>query len=576
MAKSDRVSREETQQATDQDVVPDAVAPEAVAPAAEAPTGEARTGEAPTGEPAAPAGDAPPPPAPAAYPQWRPQVPTYGGWEDAHGGPAPSDALRRAFAGAPAGDVVRDGLAALLLLLGLTLPWDLVRDGLSRLEVVVVTVLAIVALAAAYLARARAFGPLLDVRRAGLVRFVLAAPYLLVVLGLVLADLLLGGEGTAGGVGMGAAIGLAGAVLAVAPRAAELRPEGATRTSWTARIDRAWPTALGFLAGAAVLWVLAGLLVYVLGDAAELDSAAVLLNKTVMVLLSAAVLTLGAVGVLRRDEGWRLALVALAALPVLHTYLLGSGVAFGFDRESVHWLPVGLVWWPALAAAAAAPSARRAMRVTRTRWADATGRLLSVTVVVAAGALVATVLSLVEAGDDDRALWVLFLVLVVAYLAVAIGARTLVREGAPVPVRLVAAAVAGLVVFGAVTTTLRHAELTMVGYVDLLLTVVLPAALAGTLLAHVSSDARGVLGHAALPAEPVPAPAPPAVDEAEAVRLAQDPATPQAVLADLATRVPATRVHVARHPAAYPELLDWLAALGDPDVARAVAGRRQG
>ncbi len=53
-----------------------------------------------------------------------------------------------------------------------------------------------------------------------------------------------------------------------------------------------------------------------------------------------------------------------------------------------------------------------------------------------------------------------------------------------------------------------------------------------------------------------------------------DPATSAADLALIAQHQPTLRTAVAQHPAAYPALLDWLAALGDPAVAAAVANRR--
>ncbi|WP_040399004.1 hypothetical protein, partial [Cellulomonas massiliensis] len=52
--------------------------------------------------------------------------------------------------------------------------------------------------------------------------------------------------------------------------------------------------------------------------------------------------------------------------------------------------------------------------------------------------------------------------------------------------------------------------------------------------------------------------------------LVTNPATTPAQLAVVATERPDLRVHVARHPAAYPELLAWLRALGDPAVVAAV------
>lgn len=52
-----------------------------------------------------------------------------------------------------------------------------------------------------------------------------------------------------------------------------------------------------------------------------------------------------------------------------------------------------------------------------------------------------------------------------------------------------------------------------------------------------------------------------------------DPSTSPAELARLAAERPDLRARIAAHPAAYPELLGWLAAQGDPAVAAAVAAR---
>jgi len=58
------------------------------------------------------------------------------------------------------------------------------------------------------------------------------------------------------------------------------------------------------------------------------------------------------------------------------------------------------------------------------------------------------------------------------------------------------------------------------------------------------------------------------------VRLVADPATPAATLAELAASAPEARPYVARHPNAYPGLLEWLGKLGDPAVDQALRERR--
>lgn len=550
---------------------PAAAPPQAASPLTAQPAPDARTGPEPAA-PARPAGR--PQQVPPYATQWRPQLPTYGTWEDAHGAPASSGALRRAFAQVSAGDVVRDALAALALLLALQLPWDLRSFGWGRIEVVVVTFVALAGLLAAYLARAGAYADRLDAARAGRLRAWLAVPYLLVVVGFLVGDVVVGDRSEAlGGVGSGLVVGLAGAVLTLAPRVAELRAPN--------RLDRAWLLVPGVIGGLAVVWVLGGLLAFTLDGGADRLSATALLVILLEVLVVPAALVLGVVGVLRRDEGWRLALVVLGAAPVVLALAAGGSSLL---VASVHDLPDALVFWPAAAAAAAAPSARRAMRVTRARWADAAGRVLTVAVVAAAVEVVVGLLTIAD--TREQGLWIVLTVLALLALVVAIGGRTLLRDGVRVPLGLALAVAGVLLVLGALALLLvRGAESTVTSTVDLLLALAVPAALAGTLLAHASADARGALGHPAVPEAPAwaPPPAPaqggpgdPEDPVAAAVRQAQDPTTPQVVLADLATRVPATRVHIARHPAAYPALLDWLAALGDPEVARAVAERRGG
>ena len=53
-----------------------------------------------------------------------------------------------------------------------------------------------------------------------------------------------------------------------------------------------------------------------------------------------------------------------------------------------------------------------------------------------------------------------------------------------------------------------------------------------------------------------------------------NPATLPAELGRIAAQRPDLRLAIAQHPAAYPALLDWLAAQGDPQVVAVVAARR--
>lgn len=54
---------------------------------------------------------------------------------------------------------------------------------------------------------------------------------------------------------------------------------------------------------------------------------------------------------------------------------------------------------------------------------------------------------------------------------------------------------------------------------------------------------------------------------------AADPRTPATVLYDIAQRAPELRPQIAQNPATYPDLLKWLADLGDPEITRALTQR---
>ncbi|WP_341359512.1 hypothetical protein V5H98_17615 [Georgenia sp. M64] len=63
------------------------------------------------------------------------------------------------------------------------------------------------------------------------------------------------------------------------------------------------------------------------------------------------------------------------------------------------------------------------------------------------------------------------------------------------------------------------------------------------------------------------------VDDDALARQAADPGTPLATLQDLAAHHPRLRPTIAANPSTYPDLLEWLGRLGDPDVDEALAAR---
>lgn len=124
---------------------------------------------------------------------------------------------------------VRDGLAVVLLVIAMLLPWNLEfgvgvpgSAGSTFVLLAVVTLLAIAAALAPHLGPFRLGTPKSDVRRTSLIRLVLSAAYLIVVIGFVgyhvVQTVRGGGTGAVPpGVGPGMLLGVAGALLAGQP-----------------------------------------------------------------------------------------------------------------------------------------------------------------------------------------------------------------------------------------------------------------------------------------------------------------------------------------------------------------------
>ncbi|MCK0177610.1 hypothetical protein [Mycolicibacterium sp. F2034L] len=126
-------------------------------------------------------------------------------------------------------NLVRDGVAVALLVLGLLLPWNLDfglgafgNNGTLWAVVIVSTLLAISAVVDAYVGTLRLSNPALDVRTLSRVRLVVCLPYLVTAAGFVgyhiLETVRDGGTGLVPpGVGPGLIVGLGGALLAAQP-----------------------------------------------------------------------------------------------------------------------------------------------------------------------------------------------------------------------------------------------------------------------------------------------------------------------------------------------------------------------
>ena len=490
-----------------------------------------------------------------------------GQWQPGSQGTATQQSaeLRSPFAGTPRGDAVRDVVAAGLLLWSLTLPWDHFHQASQRLEVVLVTAVSLASLAVGYLARANAFGPALTPARAGTARLLANVPYLVLFVAFLLVDAFSGANRETGGVGAAAAVGLAGALLAAQPREAEL--VGRARPH---PLERAWIVGPVVVAALFALTVLVSLLIFLVGDDLYYVGGRDVAITTLSLLLGIVIIWLPLIGVSSRNASWRLVLIALAVAPI-GLYLVGNEGAVPAPMvESIHTLSPGLIYWPALAVLVSAPAVRRAMRRPVAPWIWAATNLMTVAIVVAATDLLVAVLLLAD--SDQTARRAILVVLALFYVVVAVLARVLPmhsRGGR----RAGFAIAAALLVLGCVSLAVTAGDpYQWVTPADLLLAVVIPVALAVFLAVQTSQEARGVVlwVPAAVPTGPPPAP-----QAADPLSLAADPATPPAVLADLAARVPESWVLLARNPATYPDLLTWLAALDRPEVTEALRERAE-
>lgn len=277
------------------------------------------------------------------------------------------------FKGIPVADFVRDGVAALLLLVSLVLPVTVGRglEGVGdrfHYIVTLVTLLSVVSLALPYLARASIFPPSWTVHTTRLVRLLANAPYVLVVLVYVVLDVVTSDE--IQGVGTIFALGLAGAVLAAQPRQCELGPEDLDRG-----VSELWlKITLGLGAFIALTYLVSLILFLVdVGDVADFGAMYVvghLLAWAVAVGFSLWMIYGTAV---QKSPSWRLALIGVATILVC-VFVFGAGEdasltkvetmrsvlsPFVFPLSLAEGL--GAIFIPAAAAAASAPATLRAM-----------------------------------------------------------------------------------------------------------------------------------------------------------------------------------------------------------------------
>ncbi len=285
-------------------------------------------------------------------------------------------AADKPFASLTTRDYVTDAVAAVLLLVSLSLTWRLPSFSPQPASDVAwalpVTLLALAALVLPYLARIGAFPGSWSVHTTRRWRLLLTAPYALAVLAQIVLDVIPGDR--LEGVGAAVAVGLAGAVLAASPRTSEVGPPEQDASG--ANLGRTLARVLTFLALAGML----GWLVYFIVGWTQLaervqrglgGAAWLALSLVAVLALVAVVLVPLVLGGLGRAVAWQRVLIAVAVAAVVMFFVQGSSTNTFAKFETIRtWrdgFPViatgfGLVLLPGAAAALAAPVAARARR----------------------------------------------------------------------------------------------------------------------------------------------------------------------------------------------------------------------
>lgn len=315
---------------------------------------------------------------------------------------APKAPRPNPFTGIPVSDFVRDGVAALLLLVSLALwvtPGAKVGDSFNFV-VIIVTVISVLSLAIPYLARGGIFPASWTVHKTRLARQLANAPYVITVVVYVVLDIFKVGDSY--GVGTAFGLGLAGALLAAQPRETEMGPEHLDLAA-----PKTWRLVTISIAGLAAVTMVISLIMFLV-DAGDYDSAIIVTIGIVSWLFLVGFFGWAVYGVLvQRSASWRLFLVALgAALAVI--FLFGAGDSSSFiQAQSVHALfpfapatslslqaGLGAIFLPALAAAVSSPAFRRTVRTEEpsATWIGAAVHALDYLALVAGSTVVLSAL----------------------------------------------------------------------------------------------------------------------------------------------------------------------------------------
>lgn len=573
--------------------------------------------------------------------------------DQARGRTAASLPRQSAFSGVGIGDYVRDAISAFALIISLFMVWkyatpdsDSFEDSIAglRVDVVLISLLSLLSLSISYMWRAGIFGTSWNYLKTQDARLLANAPYVVMVLVYLVIELVTAGGFGMGGLGPALSFGLAGALLAAQPRAAETV---ADRNTDIGRNKRWLAVVIGIAALVVLLTLVQSIELLVRFSESTFLGSNIL--SIVMGLASAAVLVVIALGIYRRSNGWRLVGIGLgigtACLGLLSLIPEMTLLTLRFAGTNPHF---SMTFWMAFGVAASAPSLRRLVSAESSkehRWLDALTPTLHIAVVLSAVIVLGSGILLIVVATQEFAFvnvvpWVLALFFGALFLVGGIIARVL-RAKDPRAGHLVATAYAGLVfVLGLVLMIMWAAQgLGTLGPVTLLMAFILPTGILTVLWAPASSRnyfrslqnamQPGQTGfsfdgpQATRPAQTA-APRGPGFEQSEApiqdqafemesvtpshrqpadlnvataaaalagpqeadykagdsasysiLLEASSPNTHPQRLHEIAATAPHARAAIAANPATYPELLQWLGQLGEPEVNEALQQRVQ-
>jgi hypothetical protein len=450
--------------------------------ASETPAGPATEPSSGTGAPAEPAGA-------AAY---------VGADAETSAADSAATQVKNPFADIGLADYARDVVALILLIATFGMPWDYTDAAADKIHVVLATLLAMSALTLPYLKRGHVLPGNWGDSEVRIARMLAVAPYVVIVAVTIVIDIV-SDDRASGGIGIGVAFGLAGAVLTAQARVCELGgPDDDHDDVQNGAASQAmvWHTAVVSLAGLAGLLTIVRL-VFVLSDIGPNAEWTVIALAILGPLLALVVLAVPAAALVRRYPAARTMVLTVGAIALVLAFWRLSEDSLLSDVLSVRDRGPEELLWLAAAAAAAAPGLSRLLQPASEarRWLELTRRLLGLTAVVAILAAGYWALFMVDVPFERGSTITLVVLTLLVAAAAAVGRNSLRHDATQG--RIIALAVGGVlavlgIVMLAIAAAADVAGRTFVGV--LVMTMVLTVAVVIVLGLTVPRGVRQELG----------------------------------------------------------------------------------